>query len=131
MISGVHNFQPACAYIKPSFEHSAAIGHLYKRSKGEALVGTNLCASPFPVAIPRGRKRPIEEPPFADSWLTSTQRYHRKNTTCSRSDFLDSRQQPPRTGISLLVKSRGRSVRVGPVQWSNGGMAGIFFETGI
>ena len=36
-----------------------------------------------------------------------------------------------REGIRLLVKSRGRGIRMGRVQWSSGGMAGIFFESGI
>lgn len=34
-------------------------------------------------------------------------------------------------GTRLLVKSRGRGVRMGRVQWSSGGMAGVFFESGI
>ena len=36
-----------------------------------------------------------------------------------------------REGTRLLVKSRGGSVRMGRVQWSSGGMAGTFFESGI
>ncbi|HJT39286.1 MAG TPA: PilZ domain-containing protein [Sphingobium sp.] len=35
-----------------------------------------------------------------------------------------------REGTRLLVKSRGRGVRMGRVQWSSGGMAGVFFESG-
>lgn len=36
-----------------------------------------------------------------------------------------------REGTKLLVKSRGRGVRMGRVQWSSGGMAGVFFDSGI
>lgn len=32
-------------------------------------------------------------------------------------------------GLRLLVKTRGSDVRMGRVQWSSGGMAGLFFET--
>lgn len=33
-----------------------------------------------------------------------------------------------REGLRLLVKTRGSEVRMGRVQWSSGGMAGLFFE---
>jgi len=36
-----------------------------------------------------------------------------------------------REGTRLLVKSRGRNVRMGRVQWSSGGMVGVFFESGV
>ena len=36
-----------------------------------------------------------------------------------------------REGTRLLVKSRDLQVRMGRVQWSSGGMAGLFFERGI
>lgn len=32
-------------------------------------------------------------------------------------------------GAQLLVKTRGSDVRMGRVQWSSGGMSGLFFET--
>lgn len=32
-------------------------------------------------------------------------------------------------GLRLLVKTRGVDVRMGRVQWSSGGMAGLFFES--
>jgi hypothetical protein len=37
----------------------------------------------------------------------------------------------PREGIGPLVKSRARGIRMGRMQWSSGGVTGIFFESGI
>ena len=36
-----------------------------------------------------------------------------------------------REGTRLLVKSRNHQVRMGRVQWSSGGMIGLFFQSGI
>jgi hypothetical protein len=36
-----------------------------------------------------------------------------------------------REGTRVLVKSRDHKVRMGRVQWSSGGMVGLFFERGI
>ncbi|WP_232307534.1 PilZ domain-containing protein [Sphingobium chungbukense] len=36
-----------------------------------------------------------------------------------------------REGTRLLVKSRGRSTRMGRVQWATDHMAGVFFEGGV
>ena len=35
-----------------------------------------------------------------------------------------------REGTKLLIKSRGNGTRMGRVQWTSGGMAGVFFEHG-